>query len=164
LLLVINAGVFLNGFFPNKNDIFNEPPGQTSPNQGLFPLAREAANRLQPCDTLWLDKFNQSYMYYLFSTQYPPARYQQDDKVLKTNEANSILIPRFGQVYIGQPSANDYRALPQTLRGCSDPAKGKVYWLTQLAKWTDTGLRWQSLQNVTNAKGELFWSLLQLTD
>ena len=167
LLFAVNVWVFLTGYFPERTALLNLSPDRIPANVGFGPIAREAANRLQPCDTLWVDDFLQGYIYYLFDNQYPPSRYQQDDKALKTGPKGGYVFVRwFGQVYIGMPRAADYLALPQSLKGCpdSDPTKGKVYWITRLPpdKWPETRLPWEALQVISNAKGEPLWTLAQL--
>jgi 4-amino-4-deoxy-L-arabinose transferase-like glycosyltransferase len=166
-LLVLNAGVFLVNFFPDRSQVIDVAKNGLPPaNLGFDQMARAAAERLQPCDTLWIENFNQSYIYYLFDTRYPPRRYQQDNKLVTIKNPNDIwqTVQRFGQVYVGTPSAKNYRATPETLSNCPNPTGGKVYWITRESpnKWGDTGLEWNGLEAFKDAAGRPVWNLVEL--
>lgn len=164
LLFVVNATVFLTGFFNEASTVYDRAQEQIPANLVLDRAAKDSYQLLQPCDTLWFDSINnQSYIYYLFLSGYSPARFHQDAKVTTDDTYNKFeKVTRFGQVNIGQP---DKTNLTQTNLDCRSTNPGKVYWLTRQPseEWPNTGLTWKTLQTYNTPKGQPFWSLLQLS-
>src|SRR5258708_17059387 len=96
--LIVFSAIFLGYFFSYPWQPHFDPF-----NVGLRPALDHITQQATPCDEIWLEFFNQSYIYYLFDTRYSPAQTQRTP-IDNGREPNGWAKVRwFGNVRFGTP-------------------------------------------------------------
>src|SRR5437588_5822521 len=114
--------LFLSFFFSPPLLQTDVTADQIPYNVGLKPVLTTVMQQVKPCDTVWLEPAtdrldNQTYMYYLFLTRYPPSRFQSS----RAQEVDTQLdlYTSVGQMHFAIPGAQE--SLVSLPAGC----KGK---------------------------------------
>ena len=164
VLIAANSLVFLVAFLPDRATAFSGDPVDFRANIGLAPVSRAALQRLQPCDSVWMKALNQTYMYFLFTSQYPPQRYHSDPKVIGKNKYGFVFVQSFGQIHLANAAIAERMPAATLPPGCQ-ATPGKEYWITDGAI-TKTALNnklWRLVTQTTTTGGDVLWSLMEWT-
>lgn len=144
--------IFLSAFFSAPLLETATPPSQMPYNLGLKSVLDKVTQRATACDQIWLEPApQQTYIYYLFLTRYPPAQYQQANVVKNTNPYGFLDIPRIEQVYFGFPQSD--AAQTPACQGQS----AHTYFLT---RHDPPGPDWQEIARIKNKAGQPVWRAL----
>lgn len=150
----IFVGVSLSYFFSTPLLQTNLLSAAMPPNVGLRPVLEKVAAEAKPCDVIWMDRLNQTYIYYLFLTRYPPAKVQQFD-LSSTASDGWLDIQQIGQVHFGGFNP-DYPFGYSTPPECAGVPHSSYFVTSSDPKWPD----WQSIISIHNAYGALIWQAL----
>src|SRR5437588_8856234 len=93
--------LFLSFFFSPPLLQTDATADQIPYNVGLRPVLTTVMQQAKPCDTVWLEPTNQTYIYFLFLTRYPsslfPSTAQEVDSFFQNNYGS------VAQVHFGIP-------------------------------------------------------------
>ncbi len=141
--------LFLRYFF-GPPLLHENPQGQeVYENIGLRPALEKVQASAQVCDIIWVERLNQTYMYYLFLTRTPPEQFQQ-----ASTERNTDLylnIRWMNNLRFGSPDFDQIDAPPIT--GC-EGQPSHTYFVTRRPSLPEG---WQDLIVVRNDAGSVLW-------
>jgi hypothetical protein len=143
--------IFLSFFFAPPLLQTDATVDQIPYNIGLRPVLTTVMQQVKPCDTVWLESDNQTYISYLFLTRYPSNLLPSTAREVDTpwNVYGSV-----GQVHFGTPdSQQDTVSLPAGCEGMSS----RVFFITRKAQ-IEPG--WQQVMAVSNRAGVAIWQAL----
>jgi hypothetical protein len=142
--------VFLRTFFATPL-LETDQKGYEEPySLGLRPVIEKVAQEAGRCDIIWLESTNQTYIYYLFLTRYPPAQFQKAD--VKKDTVNGWLqVPAFENVHFGVPFIDNHIIIRPS--DCN-PEPYRVFFVTHTKH---TGPEWQPFTAVTNKNNDPIW-------
>ncbi len=155
---VVTLLVFQNLFLPA---FFSRPLLETTTaaadmpyNTGQEPVIQKVAQLAGPCDSVWIEPGNQTYIYYLFETRYPPEQFQKLNFETSTRNGGWLYVPYIDNIHFGIPGREPDTA--PKLPGCTTTA-GRLYFASHTVP---TGPEWQELLAVRNQTGQAVWRLV----
>lgn len=144
------AAIYLPYFFPRPLQETDQSGYFEPYTVGLRPVLEKVTEAAQPCDVIWLESTNQTYIYYLFMTRFPPARFQQAN-VVWADVNGWLQVPAFEQVHFGVPFIDKHIIhQPPT-------CQGKPYTVYFMTHTKYTGPDWQPFFATTNGVGAPIW-------
>ena len=154
ITLVVFEGLFLGSMFGPSVLESNLPVKELPYNIGLEPVLQKMQTVAGPCDRLWVESGNQTYMFYLFDTRYPPAAFQKADIESTTRNGGWLYVNRFNNIHFGIPGhdADNAPARPE--------CQGQPSHIYFAAHLTQVGPEWQELSAIRNKAGIPVWRLL----
>ena len=132
---------------------FNPPlPGSDAEpyNVGLGTVLNEVVAQMQPCDNIWLQTGNQTYIDYLFLTRYPPQRVQQFD-LTHTNGSGTLEISGFDRMSFSQPDMQ--QPVPPNRPECARQTQRAFY----VTKSDKSYPGWQQISVSNDPQGNVLW-------
>ena len=146
--------LFLSFFFAPPLLQTDATADQIPYNVGLRPVLSKVMQQVRPCDTVWLQPGNQTYMYYLFLTRYPSNQFLSTGQEV---DAFQNVYGSVGQVHFGTPdSQQDTVSLPA---GC-EGKPSHTFFITRTAQ-IEPG--WQQVIAMKNRAGVPIWQGLVKT-
>jgi hypothetical protein len=148
IVLMIFNWMFLSCFFSASLLQTNAAADQIPYNVGLRRVLTTAMQQVKPCDTVWLEPTNQTYIYYLFFMRYPPNLFQSTGREVDVfqNVYGSV-----GQVNFATPDSQQSTiSLPA---GC----EGKPSHLFFITRTAQISSGWQQVIAVSNRAGVPIW-------
>jgi 4-amino-4-deoxy-L-arabinose transferase-like glycosyltransferase len=146
--------IFLSFFFAPPLLQTDATADQIPYNVGLRPVLTTVMQQVKPCDTVWLESTNQTYIYYLFLTRYPASVFQSTAQEV---DAPSNLYTSVGQVHFGTPDSQ--QGSVSLSPGCEEESP-RTFFITRNAQ-IDPG--WQQVIAVKNSAGVPIWQALVKT-
>jgi 4-amino-4-deoxy-L-arabinose transferase-like glycosyltransferase len=146
-LLIIFSQMFLSFFFAPPLLQTDATADQIPYNIGLRPVLTTVMQQVKPCDTVWLDSTNQTYIYYLFIMHYPSNLFLSTGREVDAffqNPYSSV-----GQVYFGSPSSQQV-SQPAECEG----KPSRTFYVTRTAQVFPG---WQQITAVRNSAGVPIW-------
>lgn len=122
-------------------------------NIGLEPTLKKLGEITTPCDKIWMSETNETYIYYLFLTRYPPNLFQNTPKEKLATKNGFLLISNYANVNFGSPLVVKAATLPPE---CIGQASREFY----VTSMPEDLLDWQELFRITNKNNEPVWKLL----
>ena len=128
-------------------------------NVGLRPVIEQVRDQTDSCDKIWLEPTNQTLIYYLFLSAYPPAKYQAADKLELTYEdvpesiwrGPYLFIPYLDNWYFDYTLGDaETSRLPES---CGDQWSRLIY----ITRKTDIPAEWPRLATSTDPDGNIYW-------
>ncbi len=123
-------------------------------NIGLRPVLEKVQSTAQPCDIIWMEPINQTYMYYLFLTHTPPEQFQN-----ARTEKNTDLwlnIKWLNNIRFGAPDVNQIDAPP--IPNC-EGQPSQTYFVTRRPTLPED---WQDIFASRSDGGNILWRVAQL--
>jgi 4-amino-4-deoxy-L-arabinose transferase-like glycosyltransferase len=145
-LLIIFNHLFLSFFFAPPLLQTDATAGQIPYNIGLRPVLTTIMQQAKPCDTVWLDATNQTYIYYLFIMRYPSNLFLSTGREGNAFQNNYGSV---GQVYFGSPGSQTV-SLPA---GC-EGKPSRTFCVTRTAQILPG---WQQITAERNSAGVPIW-------
>ena len=155
ITLVVFEGLFLGQFFGPSVLESSTPVKDLPYNVGLEPVLQKMTQTAGPCDSLWVEPGNQTYMFYLFDTRYPPAQFQAASLDVTTRNGGWLYVARFNNVHFGIPGHDPDTAPPRP------ECKGQPSHYFFASHTLPTGPEWKELIAVRNKADEAVWRLLE---
>jgi len=153
VLLVFNV-LFLSFFFSPLLLQTNATADQIPYNIGLRPVLTKVMQQVKPCDTVWLEPDNQTYIYYLFMTRYPSSQFLSTAQEV---DAPANVYGSVGQVHFAIPDGEENSvSLPA---GCAGKPS-RTFFITRTAQ-IQPG--WQQIIIVSNRADVPIWQALVKT-
>lgn len=141
--------LFLRYFF-GPLLLHENPQGQpVYENIGLRPALEKLQDSAQACDIIWVERINQTYMYYIFLTRTPPEQFQQ-----ARTEKNPDLwlnIQWMNNIRFGSPDFDQIDSPP--IPDCAGQVS-HTYFVTRRPTMPEG---WQDLIVVRNDAGNVLW-------
>jgi hypothetical protein len=154
IIFLIFNWTFLSFFFSPPLLQTDATADQIPYNVGLRPVLTTVMLQVKPCDTIWLEPDNQTYIYFLFLTRYPPKIFQS---IAQEVDAFQAIYTSVGQVHFGTPDTQQGTVpLPA---GC-EGKPSQTFFITRKAQ-IDPG--WQQVIAVNNGAGVPIWQGLVKT-
>jgi 4-amino-4-deoxy-L-arabinose transferase-like glycosyltransferase len=145
-LFIIFNHLFLSFFFAPPLLQTDATAGQIPYNIGLRPVLTTIMQQVKPCDIVWLDSTNQTYIYYLFIMRYPSNLFLSTGREGNAFQNNYGSV---GQVYFGSPGSQTV-SLPA---GC-ESKPSRTFFVTRTAQ---IFLGWQQITAVSNRDSIPIW-------
>ncbi len=153
IILAAFLTYFLPYFFGPPLIDSNVPVTELGYAVGLRPMLDRAKREATACDSIWLPETNETYMYYLFFSKYPPAQFQQF--AVQHFGYDVIYLRDIGQVHFGQPdfSAPNQNAQPE----CTGKPSRTFY----LGRYPKPIPNWRLIAATRNKDGVIVWGLFE---
>ncbi|HEY4032956.1 MAG TPA: phospholipid carrier-dependent glycosyltransferase [Ktedonobacteraceae bacterium] len=148
IMLLIFNWMFLSFFFSPPLLQTDATADQIPYNIGLRPVLTKVMQQVKPCDTVWLEPTNQTYIYYLFFTRYPSNLFLSTGQEV---DAFQQVYGSVGQVHFAIPGGAV--ALPAGCQG----KPSRTFFITRTAQ---VGPGWQQIIAERNHAGVSIWQAL----
>jgi 4-amino-4-deoxy-L-arabinose transferase-like glycosyltransferase len=148
IILLIFNWMFLSFFFGSPLLQTDATADQIPYNVGLRPVLTSVMQQVKPCDTVWLQPDNETYIYYLFIMRYPSNLFLSTAQEADTpGEAYSAV----GQMHFAIPDEGvNSASLPARCAG----KPSRMFFITRTAQ-IPSG--WQRIIAVSNRAGVPIW-------
>ena len=150
ILMLFNV-LFLRTYFAPPLLNTNATADQIPYNVGLRDVLNNVMPQVGPCDIVWLEPDNQTYIYYLFLTKYPASTFQRTSHEVDQPLA---LFNAVGQVHFGIPDATNNNLLR------SGSCKVKPSRTFFIARNAQIGPGWREIFTIKNGAGISIWRVL----
>jgi 4-amino-4-deoxy-L-arabinose transferase-like glycosyltransferase len=148
IMLLIFNWMFLSFFFGPPLLQTDATADRIPYNIGLRPVLTDVMQQVKPCDIVWLEPSNQTYIYYLFFTHYPSNLFLSMGQEV---DAFQQVYGSVGQVHFATPGG----AIAHPA-GC----QGKPSRTFFITRTTQVGPGWQQIIAVKNRAGVPIWQAL----
>jgi hypothetical protein len=152
--VVVYESRFIPWFFDAPYLGTRRDPSSMPVSVGLREILQESERRAQPCDVVYVDEL--LWVSYLFMARYPPARFQQDEKVGENVPPDDFLnIAAFGNVRMSPPNEWRFRSA-KPAPPCATPHKELF-----VTRHFSLGPEWRRVHSIANAAGAPLWELYE---